>query len=167
MATPPLCRSELARRGIAHCDYIVSGIPFSILEIKKKRALLAENARRARARRQLHHLSGDERTAAARHLFRSRRVRIFSAEYSADVHHRFPEGEDAERPAVIPRRQPARFRYESLGMSVGAIADRKGFDGRDVRPGVRSLRRFDAARGSEFSDQRLSIFAGRSFARSA
>jgi phospholipid N-methyltransferase len=31
---------ELRRRGIAHCDYILSGIPFSILEIKKKRALL-------------------------------------------------------------------------------------------------------------------------------
>ena len=34
--------SELARRGIAHCDYIVSGIPFSILEIEKKRALLRQ-----------------------------------------------------------------------------------------------------------------------------
>lgn len=33
---------ELQRRGISHCDYIVSGIPFSILEIKKKRALLAK-----------------------------------------------------------------------------------------------------------------------------
>jgi len=31
---------ELARRGIAHCDYILSGIPFSILKIEKKRALL-------------------------------------------------------------------------------------------------------------------------------
>src|SRR5438309_9353703 len=31
---------ELARRGIPHCDYILSGIPFSILPIKKKRALL-------------------------------------------------------------------------------------------------------------------------------
>jgi phospholipid N-methyltransferase len=31
---------ELARRGIALCDYIVSGIPFSILEINKKRDLL-------------------------------------------------------------------------------------------------------------------------------
>lgn len=31
---------ELKRRGIAHCDYIVSGIPFSILEIDKKRTLL-------------------------------------------------------------------------------------------------------------------------------
>lgn len=31
---------ELDRRGIPHCDYIISGIPFSILEIKKKRALL-------------------------------------------------------------------------------------------------------------------------------
>ena len=31
---------ELQRRGIAHCDYILSGIPFSILNIAKKRALL-------------------------------------------------------------------------------------------------------------------------------
>jgi phospholipid N-methyltransferase len=33
---------ELVRRGIPHCDYILSGIPFSILEIKKKRALLTQ-----------------------------------------------------------------------------------------------------------------------------
>ena len=31
---------EMKRLGIADCDYILSGIPFSILEIKKKRALL-------------------------------------------------------------------------------------------------------------------------------
>lgn len=31
---------ELARLGIAKCDYIVSGIPFSILDIEKKRSLL-------------------------------------------------------------------------------------------------------------------------------
>ena len=31
---------ELRRRGIACCDYILSGIPFSILKIDKKRALL-------------------------------------------------------------------------------------------------------------------------------
>lgn len=31
---------EMARRGIPHCDYIVSGIPFSILDLEKKRALL-------------------------------------------------------------------------------------------------------------------------------
>ncbi len=31
---------ELQRRGIPHCDYILSGIPFSILEANKKRALL-------------------------------------------------------------------------------------------------------------------------------
>ena len=31
---------ELERLGISKCDYIVSGIPFSILEIEKKRALL-------------------------------------------------------------------------------------------------------------------------------
>jgi phospholipid N-methyltransferase len=34
--------SELARRGIAYCDYIISGIPFSILEIEKKRDLLRQ-----------------------------------------------------------------------------------------------------------------------------
>ena len=33
---------ELARRRIAHCDYIISGIPFSILEIEKKRDLLRQ-----------------------------------------------------------------------------------------------------------------------------
>ncbi len=32
--------AELALRGIAHCDYVVSGIPFSILESAKKRQLL-------------------------------------------------------------------------------------------------------------------------------
>jgi phospholipid N-methyltransferase len=31
---------ELARRGFEHCDYVVSGIPFSILEPAKKRLLL-------------------------------------------------------------------------------------------------------------------------------
>ncbi len=31
---------ELRRRGIPQCDYILSGIPFSILKIDKKRALL-------------------------------------------------------------------------------------------------------------------------------
>ena len=31
---------ELQRRGIPQCDYILSGIPFSILNIDKKRALL-------------------------------------------------------------------------------------------------------------------------------
>ena len=33
---------ELRRRGIDWCDYIVSGIPFSILKIDKKRALLRQ-----------------------------------------------------------------------------------------------------------------------------
>src|SRR5207237_8793714 len=36
-ATLPL---ELERRGFSECDYILSGIPFSILKIEKKRALL-------------------------------------------------------------------------------------------------------------------------------
>ncbi|HEY2712250.1 MAG TPA: rRNA adenine N-6-methyltransferase family protein [Chthoniobacterales bacterium] len=33
---------EMARHGVEQCDYILSGIPFSILEIKKKRALLQD-----------------------------------------------------------------------------------------------------------------------------
>jgi phosphatidylethanolamine/phosphatidyl-N-methylethanolamine N-methyltransferase len=35
-------RAELIRRGIPHCDYIISGIPFSILDIDKKRDLLRQ-----------------------------------------------------------------------------------------------------------------------------
>jgi phospholipid N-methyltransferase len=31
---------EMKTRGISHCDYILSGIPFSILKLDKKRALL-------------------------------------------------------------------------------------------------------------------------------
>ena len=31
---------EMKARGISHCDYILSGIPFSILKLDKKRALL-------------------------------------------------------------------------------------------------------------------------------
>ena len=34
---------ELKRRGIAACDYIISGIPFSILKKEKKRALLRKH----------------------------------------------------------------------------------------------------------------------------
>ena len=31
---------ELAARGVSHCDYVVSGIPFSTMEVNKKRELL-------------------------------------------------------------------------------------------------------------------------------
>jgi phospholipid N-methyltransferase len=31
---------EMERLGLTYCDYVVSGIPFSILDIEKKRALL-------------------------------------------------------------------------------------------------------------------------------
>src|SRR4029453_6813013 len=37
--------------------------------------------------------------------------------------------------------------------------DRKGFDGRDVPPGIRASRRLDTSRRPEFSGERLSIFA--------
>jgi phospholipid N-methyltransferase len=39
-ASADLITSELAKLGLAHCDYIVSGIPFSTMEINLKRALL-------------------------------------------------------------------------------------------------------------------------------
>ena len=35
-----LLSQELLKRGLTHCDYVVSGIPFSILEPDKKRELL-------------------------------------------------------------------------------------------------------------------------------
>ena len=35
-----LLTQELTRRGIEQCDYVISGIPFSLLEINKKRHLL-------------------------------------------------------------------------------------------------------------------------------
>src|SRR5436305_11272789 len=35
-------RSELVQRDIAYCDYIISGIPFSVLAIDKKRNLLRQ-----------------------------------------------------------------------------------------------------------------------------
>jgi phospholipid N-methyltransferase len=34
--------TELRRLGFSHCDYVISGIPFSILEVGKKRALLGQ-----------------------------------------------------------------------------------------------------------------------------
>lgn len=33
-------KEELSKRGIEYCDYVVSGIPFSILELSKKRSIL-------------------------------------------------------------------------------------------------------------------------------
>ena len=36
----PRCPQELARQNLTHCDYVLSGIPFSILEINKKRQVL-------------------------------------------------------------------------------------------------------------------------------
>lgn len=33
-------KTELAARGVEYCDYVVSGIPFSMLEIGKKRSIL-------------------------------------------------------------------------------------------------------------------------------
>lgn len=33
-------KAELAKRGIEHCDYVISGIPFSMLDLGKKRSIL-------------------------------------------------------------------------------------------------------------------------------
>ena len=40
MATPRSSPRNCNAAGIPYCDYIVSGIPFSILDIRKKQALL-------------------------------------------------------------------------------------------------------------------------------
>lgn len=37
-----LLSKEMSNREIRHCDYIISGIPFSILELEKKRELLRQ-----------------------------------------------------------------------------------------------------------------------------
>ncbi len=82
---------EMERRGIPHCDYIVSGIPFSILEIKKKRALLQKTyeAIAPGGAFIIYQVTNELRQHATH--FRSREVGIFPAKYPADVHHRFPK----------------------------------------------------------------------------
>ncbi len=82
---------ELARLGIDECDYIVSGIPFSILDLDEEARAPAEDLRFDQGRRRLHHLPGHERTPPARHSLPARRLRVLPAEYPADVHHGFLE----------------------------------------------------------------------------
>ena len=84
-------RSELIQRGIVQCDYIISGIPFSILEKEKKRNLLQQTheALAPGGAFIIYQVTNELRQHATD--FRQRRVRIFSAKHSADVHHRFPQ----------------------------------------------------------------------------
>ena len=83
---------ELSRQNLTHCDYVLSGIPFSILEINKKRQLLQKDFRRPEARRRFRDLSGHQRIASPRHArdFSAGRQRIFPAKRPADVHHGIP-----------------------------------------------------------------------------
>ena len=81
---------ELAQRGIAQCDYVVSGIPFSTMEINKKRELLRsifdalELAPHAAFI--IYQVTNELQT---RHHFPARRLGILPAKYSTDVHHGF------------------------------------------------------------------------------
>ena len=109
---------ELHRRGIAQCDYILSGIPFSILEIKKKRALLQEtyDALAARRRFIIYQVTNELRQHAT--FFDRAESEYCPAEYSADVHHRFPKGADAERPCADPRQRRSQDLVSAHGMSA-------------------------------------------------
>jgi phospholipid N-methyltransferase len=52
--------SVLANSGLSHCDYVVSGIPFSILEKDKKREILnnTHSVLRPEPHSRLYHLPG-------------------------------------------------------------------------------------------------------------
>ena len=157
---------ELERRGIAHCDYILSGIPFSILEINKKRALLQKTY---------------EALAAGGSFI------IYQVTNELRQHATFFDRAESEYflqnipPMFITVFHKANTRNGTpahLATAAGALSDAIIRHDVRVRPAskrirwakcpsrIRALWRFHAARGPEFSDQRLSIFAGRSFARS-
>src|SRR5438067_484523 len=88
--------------------------PFQIASIVPSSKALVERVAekidfdRARV---IHYLSGDERAETTRQTFRSRRVRIFPAKHSADVHHRFRESERPEwRSASLIAGKPHDFK---------------------------------------------------------
>src|SRR4030095_12467995 len=58
----------------------------------------------------LYHLSGDKRIEAARHTFRVRRIGIFPAKHTTDVHHGFL----SDATAALPR-TPRRAATKGLG----------------------------------------------------
>ena len=78
---------ELKRRGFASCDYILSGIPFSILKIEKKRALLRKtyDALKPDGKFIIYQVTNELRQHATD--FPARRIGIFSAKYPANVYH--------------------------------------------------------------------------------
>ena len=86
---PPRLPEELERRGIPHCDYILSGIPFSILEIEKKLALPAKTYEALR--RGGHFIIYQVTNELSQHAnpVRACGVGVFSPEHSPDVHHGF------------------------------------------------------------------------------
>ena len=155
---------ELARRGIAQCDYILSGIPFSILEIKKKRALLQDtyDALRPGGAFIIYQVTNELRQHAT---FFDRAeseyclqnippmfITVFQKAQTRNGHARIAP------PVATNHRLNAP--HERL-----PDPDRKGFDGRNVRPGIRPLRRLDPAGRAEFSGQRLAFFSSLSSAR--
>ncbi len=124
--TRPRLPEELERARYRPCDYILSGIPFSILKIDKKRALLQKtHDALARGGSFIIYQVTNELKQHATHL-RPRGVGIFPAKYSADVHHRFPQD---DRPQRACSSGAARFAPMSLqhrhAHDPGADADRK------------------------------------------
>ena len=134
MATRRGLPEELERRGIPRCDYILSGIPFSILEIKKKRALL-EKTYEALADGGsfiIYQVTNELRQHAT--LFDRAEseyflqnippmfITVFHKVSRRNGHHASPSG----RPRSLSDES-------SFGMTSGADPSRKGLDGRNVR----------------------------------
>ena len=154
----------------------------------KETRALAENLRRARARREFHHLSGDERTAPARHPFSTKPSRnifckIFrrcSSQFFAKTPmrngHRHPAAHRARAFRRInrhDRREDADWRSDSMGeMSVPANALYGASTQRAVlnfpvsgyrfsRPFIRALGLDQMGRGPGQSRSRLARCASR------
>ena len=147
--------TEMNRLGIDACDYIVSGIPFSILEIEKKRALLEKTyeALAPGGAFIIYQVTNELRQHATLSTARNRSIscrtsRRCSSRFSIN---RIAGTATAARPCstlTLQRLDDAR-----------RVPDREGLDGRDARPGVRVVWGLDAAGGAEFSGQRLSLLA--------
>mgnify|MGYP003693892697 CR=1 FL=1 len=79
-----LLPETLREMGHPHCDYIVSGLPFFVIEPKTKDKLSAEHREGNGQRQPLHHLPDHDTTLRSRSSLRARRQGILSAELPAD-----------------------------------------------------------------------------------
>ena len=161
---PPPFAPSWIQRGIVQCDYIISGIPFSILEKEKKRNLLQQTHEALapggafiiyQVTNELRQHATDFASAESEYFLQNIPPMFITVFRKAAA---LTETARSIRRLACPRTT----RDEKRGN-----AHRKGFDGRDGGAERRPLWRVDPARGLEFSGERLSIQPRRSFARSA